>query len=88
MAAAATDRPAGLVIPSPLYWTGIAELKGRGSPPAAFSWPDAGPSIGLKSREAQMPGRNGLISTAELAEILGQADLRLFDGTTYLEPAP
>ena len=35
-----------------------------------------------------MPGRNGLISTAELADILGQADLRLFDCTTYLEPAP
>lgn len=35
-----------------------------------------------------MPGRNELISTAELAEILGQADLRLFDCTTYLEPAP
>lgn len=35
-----------------------------------------------------MSGRNGLISTAELANILGQADLRLFDCTTYLEPAP
>src|SRR5215213_12014408 len=35
-----------------------------------------------------MPGRNGLISTAELADILGQAGLRLFDCTTYLEPAP
>ena len=35
-----------------------------------------------------MPGRNGLISTTELADILGQADLRLFDCTTYLEPAP
>src|SRR2546429_2790553 len=35
-----------------------------------------------------MPGRNGLISTAELADIPGQADLRLFDCTTYLEPAP
>ena len=35
-----------------------------------------------------MSGRNGLISTAELADILGQADLRLFDCTTYLEPAP
>src|SRR6476620_2683532 len=35
-----------------------------------------------------MPGRNEIISTAELADILGQADLRLFDGTTYLEPAP
>ena len=33
-----------------------------------------------------MSGRNGLISTAELAEILGQAGLRLFDCTTYLEP--
>ena len=35
-----------------------------------------------------MSGRNGLISTAELADILGQANLRLFDCTTYLEPAP
>jgi thiosulfate/3-mercaptopyruvate sulfurtransferase len=35
-----------------------------------------------------MQGRNGLISTAELADILTQADLRLFDCTTYLEPAP
>jgi thiosulfate/3-mercaptopyruvate sulfurtransferase len=35
-----------------------------------------------------MPGRNGLISTAELADILGQADLRLFDCTTYLEYQP
>ena len=35
-----------------------------------------------------MSGRNGLISTAELADILGQADLRLFDCTTYLESTP
>src|SRR6478609_7657342 len=35
-----------------------------------------------------MPGRNELMSTAELADILGQADLCLFDCTTYLEPAP
>jgi thiosulfate/3-mercaptopyruvate sulfurtransferase len=35
-----------------------------------------------------MPGLNELISTAELADILGQPDLRLFDCTTYLEPAP
>jgi thiosulfate/3-mercaptopyruvate sulfurtransferase len=35
-----------------------------------------------------MSGRNGLISTAELAEILEQPKLRLFDCTTYLEPAP
>src|SRR4029078_5670669 len=35
-----------------------------------------------------MPGRNGLISTAELADIQDQAELRLFDCTTYLEPAP
>jgi thiosulfate/3-mercaptopyruvate sulfurtransferase len=35
-----------------------------------------------------MSGRNGLITTAELAEILDQPDLRLFDCTTYLEPAP
>ena len=35
-----------------------------------------------------MSARNGLITTAELADILGQTDLRLFDCTTYLEPAP
>jgi thiosulfate/3-mercaptopyruvate sulfurtransferase len=32
-----------------------------------------------------MPERDGLISTAELAGILDQPDLRLFDCTTYLE---
>ncbi|WP_027580783.1 sulfurtransferase [Bradyrhizobium sp. Ai1a-2] len=31
---------------------------------------------------------NGLITTAELADILQQPNLRLFDCTTYLEPAP
>jgi thiosulfate/3-mercaptopyruvate sulfurtransferase len=35
-----------------------------------------------------MPERNGLISTAELAGILDQPDLRLFDCTTYLEYQP
>jgi thiosulfate/3-mercaptopyruvate sulfurtransferase len=35
-----------------------------------------------------MPERSGLISTAELADILGQPDLRLFDCTTYLEYQP
>jgi thiosulfate/3-mercaptopyruvate sulfurtransferase len=35
-----------------------------------------------------MPERSGLITTAELADILHHADLRLFDCTTYLEPAP
>jgi thiosulfate/3-mercaptopyruvate sulfurtransferase len=35
-----------------------------------------------------MPARRDLITTAELADILGQPDLRLFDCTTYLEPAP
>ena len=35
-----------------------------------------------------MAGRNGLISTAELDGILNQPNLRLFDCTTYLEPAP
>ena len=35
-----------------------------------------------------MSGRNGLITTTELAEILDQPDLRLFDCTTYLEPPP
>jgi thiosulfate/3-mercaptopyruvate sulfurtransferase len=35
-----------------------------------------------------MPARNDLITTAELAGILRHPDLRLFDCTTYLEPAP
>ena len=35
-----------------------------------------------------MPKRDGLIRTAELADILGQPDLRLFDCTTYLEYQP
>jgi thiosulfate/3-mercaptopyruvate sulfurtransferase len=35
-----------------------------------------------------MPGRNGLISTTELGSILDRPTLRLFDCTTYLEPAP
>ena len=35
-----------------------------------------------------MPRRKELISTVELAGILDQPDLRVFDCTTYLEPAP
>ena len=35
-----------------------------------------------------MPARNGLVTTAELADQLDQPKLRLFDCTTYLEPAP
>ncbi|MHC2434568.1 sulfurtransferase [Bradyrhizobium sp. USDA 4451] len=35
-----------------------------------------------------MADHSELISTAELAEILTRPDLRLFDCTTYLEPAP
>ena len=35
-----------------------------------------------------MPERNGLITSAELAAILDQPDLRLFDCTTYLEYQP
>jgi thiosulfate/3-mercaptopyruvate sulfurtransferase len=35
-----------------------------------------------------MPERDGLVTTAELAAILEQPRLRLFDCTTYLEPAP
>lgn len=35
-----------------------------------------------------MVERHGLITTSELAAILHQRDLRLFDCTTYLEPAP
>jgi thiosulfate/3-mercaptopyruvate sulfurtransferase len=43
------------------------------------------PNIG---EATQMPERSGLITSAELAAILGHPDLRLFDCTTYLEPAP
>jgi thiosulfate/3-mercaptopyruvate sulfurtransferase len=35
-----------------------------------------------------MSGDRALISTAELANTLGQPELRLFDCTTYLEPTP
>jgi thiosulfate/3-mercaptopyruvate sulfurtransferase len=35
-----------------------------------------------------MPRRKEFISTAELAGIIDQPDLRVFDCTTYLEPAP
>src|SRR5256885_16149855 len=35
-----------------------------------------------------MPRRKELISTAELAGIIDQPELRVFDCTTYLEPAP
>src|SRR5262245_16906506 len=64
-------------------------MKGRAQLRAAFSWANAEPSIGPKLMGGQhMSGRNGLISTTELADILRQADLRLFDCTTYLEPAP
>jgi len=35
-----------------------------------------------------MPERNGLMTTAELEGQLGAPHLRLFDCTTYLEPAP
>src|SRR5882757_6375678 len=35
-----------------------------------------------------MPARDGLITTAELAGIIDQPDLRLFDCTTYLEYQP
>src|SRR5882757_5217665 len=35
-----------------------------------------------------MPGRDGLITSAELAGILDRPDVRVFDCTTYLEPAP
>jgi thiosulfate/3-mercaptopyruvate sulfurtransferase len=35
-----------------------------------------------------MLGRDGLIGTAELGSILDRPTLRLFDCTTYLEPAP
>src|SRR5215211_7598787 len=35
-----------------------------------------------------MPARNELITAAELTDLLSQPDLRLFDCTTYLEPAP
>ncbi|MGO4716660.1 sulfurtransferase [Bradyrhizobium sp. 2TAF24] len=35
-----------------------------------------------------MTDRGGVITTAELAEALGAVELRVFDCTTYLEPAP
>ncbi|MGB8400772.1 sulfurtransferase, partial [Bradyrhizobium sp.] len=35
-----------------------------------------------------MSGHNGLITSAELSGQLGRPELRLFDCTTYLEPAP
>jgi thiosulfate/3-mercaptopyruvate sulfurtransferase len=35
-----------------------------------------------------MLGKNGLLTTSELAGLLDRPDLRLFDCTTYLEPAP
>src|SRR6266851_4509478 len=35
-----------------------------------------------------MSGHDGLITTTELARLLGEPHLRLFDCTTYLEPAP
>lgn len=35
-----------------------------------------------------MAGRGGLISTQELADLLGRTDLRVFDCTTYLEYQP
>jgi thiosulfate/3-mercaptopyruvate sulfurtransferase len=35
-----------------------------------------------------MRERSGLITSAELADIIDQPNLRLFDCTTYLEPAP
>src|SRR6266404_7026368 len=35
-----------------------------------------------------MPEHNGLVTTAELAAILDQPELRLFDCTTYLEYQP
>jgi thiosulfate/3-mercaptopyruvate sulfurtransferase len=35
-----------------------------------------------------MAQRGGLISTRELAELIGQSDLRVFDCTTYLEYQP
>ena len=35
-----------------------------------------------------MAERGGLISTEELAGLIGQADLRIFDCTTYLDYQP
>src|SRR5262245_55355413 len=40
------------------------------------------------SRERNMAERDGLISTEELAGRIGQADLRVFDCTTYLDYQP
>jgi thiosulfate/3-mercaptopyruvate sulfurtransferase len=56
---------------------------------AAFSSDIARHSIGPQRSEAtQMPGCDGLVTTAELADILDHPDLRLFDCTTYLEYQP
>src|SRR5882724_9756165 len=41
-----------------------------------------------RHRERPMATQNQLITTAELADILSRPELRLFDCTTYLEPAP
>jgi thiosulfate/3-mercaptopyruvate sulfurtransferase len=77
--------------PQRLYWTGIQRIKGQiptdhrlfSLDPAPYHW------SGRTFREAElMPERNGLITSAELAAILDQPDLRLFDCTTYLEYQP
>jgi thiosulfate/3-mercaptopyruvate sulfurtransferase len=38
--------------------------------------------------EVRMPRPDALINTGELAALLGQPDLRVYDCTTYLDPAP
>jgi thiosulfate/3-mercaptopyruvate sulfurtransferase len=71
-----------------LYRTVIAGLKGLMAPPCLSFHGAAHTVASAKITEASMSGRNGLITTAELADILNQPNLRLFDCTTYLEPAP
>src|SRR4029079_12012631 len=53
-----------------------------------FSWQITRSSIGPVNGRSGMPERNELITTAELAGILHQPSLRLFDCTTYLEYQP
>ena len=48
-------------------------------------WTDRGPD---RKGETQMQTSRSLMTTEELAAALGDANLRIFDCTTYLEPLP
>jgi thiosulfate/3-mercaptopyruvate sulfurtransferase len=77
--------------PQPLYWTGIRGIKGQipadhrlfSVDPAPYHW-----AARTFEGAQQMPERSGLITSAELAALLGQPNLRLFDCTSYLEYQP